>query len=391
VLLAAAEAVSRSAALTGHGLTGPPSIDWPELMRRKRSFTDPVPAATESWMRESGIAVINGRARLASPSSIRVLGIEYRFKDLVVATGAIPVELGIPGSERIATSDQFLDLDELPASIVFIGGGYVSFELAWLARRAGAEVTIAHRSAKVLHAFDPDLTSALVTRYESLGIRILTDSPVLEVRANGGLLDVVLSDEVIQADMVVHGAGRVAAVSELGLERAHVEYGPRGIKVSPQLRSITNPRVWAAGDAADLGMPLTPVASQQGSIVADNILGADREFDPPPVSTVVFSDPPLASVGITAQEARANASYSVIENDMGSWFTQARVGNDVALARVIEERETGLILGAHLLGIGADDLINLFALAIGLGATAEQLKSQLWAYPTVGSDIKYVI
>ncbi|MBE0418087.1 MAG: NAD(P)/FAD-dependent oxidoreductase [Coriobacteriia bacterium] len=342
-------------------------------------------------MRASGITVINGRARLSSRSSVQVSGVEYRFEDLAVAAGATPVELGIPGSDRMTTSEQFLDIDELPDSVIFIGGGYVSFELAWLARRAGSEVTIVHRSTDVLRAFDPDLTSALLAHYESQGIRIVTDAPAIEIRENRDLLEVVTPGAVFEAKMVVHGAGRAAAVSKLELERADVAYGPQGIKVSRQLRSITNPKVWAAGDVADLGEPLTPVASHQGSIVADNILGADRDFDPPPVPTVVFSDPPLASVGVTVREARSNASHSVVESDMGSWFTQARIGNSIALARVIEDRESGAILGAHLLGIGADEFINLFALAIGTGATVQQVEAILWAYPTVASDIKYIV
>ena len=155
VLLAAAEAVSRARGLDGDGLVGRPRIDWPALMARKRTYTAPVPERIESWMRDAGAETLHGAARLRSPHEAEVDGRVLEARDVVLATGARPMDLGVPGAELVTTSTEFLELDELPPRICFIGGGYISFEFAWLAHAAGAEVTVLHRSAHVLKGFDP--------------------------------------------------------------------------------------------------------------------------------------------------------------------------------------------------------------------------------------------
>ena len=391
MLLAAAEAVSRSAALSGHGLTGAPTIDWPALMRRKRETVAPSTTKVMDWLGGLGVELISGDARFASDSSVAVGDRLFRAEHIAIATGAAPVDLGFPGARHVTTSEQFLDLDELPKRIVFIGGGFISFEFAELARRAGSSVTIVHRSRQVLKGFDSGLADQLVARYRSLGIRIMLDTPVLGVsRAGAPCLRVITPAEELECDLVVHGAGRVADLGSLGLGDAGVEFGPQGVKVDAHLRSLTNPHVWAAGDAAEAGPPLTPVASKQGAIVATNILGGDAVFDPSNIPSVVFSDPPLASVGLSVAEAGERDGLEVVANDMSGWYTQARVGNDAAGARIVKESATGRILGAHLLGINADEVVNLFALAIRAGMTAEQLREMTWAYPTAGFDLEYL-
>lgn len=359
-------------------------------MKRKRGFTGPVPESTESWMREMGIEVINGTATFTAASTLAVDGRLLGGENIVIATGAVPADLAFDGGDLVATSEAFLDLDDLPSKIVFVGGGYISFEFAWLARRAGAEVAIVHRSKQVLKGFDPGLADKLVSHYESLGIQVIVGEPVLGVEQAGSGLRVVTRSVTIEADLVVHGAGRVAAVGDIGLDAAGVEYSSRGVKVDPHLRSISNPFVWAAGDAAEPGPPLTPTASRQGAIVASNILGGDETFEPGAVPSVVFSDPPMASVGMGASAA-SRAGVEVITTDMDGWFTQSRLGYDIAGAKVVKTSDTGRLLGAHVLGVNAEEIINLFALAVSAGLTANQMKAILWAYPTATSDIKYLL
>ena len=163
VLLAAAEAVGRARMLDGRGLTGGPAIDWPALMQRKRGFTEPVARRIEDWLRSTGAETMHGSARLLGAGRVEVDGRAFDAADIVVTTGARPLPLGIPGEELVTISDEFLELDDLPPRLVFIGGGYISFEFAWLARMAGAAVTILHRGARVLKGFDEQL-AAKVTR-----------------------------------------------------------------------------------------------------------------------------------------------------------------------------------------------------------------------------------
>ena len=392
VLLAAAEAVSRARMLDGHGLAGSPAIDWPALIARKRTFTRPVPERIESWMRDAGAETLHGTARLLGSHEIEVDGRTFDAAELVIASGARPVELGIPGEELVTTSDQFLELEALPPRIVFIGGGYISFEFAWLSRMAGAAVTILHRGEHVLKGFDEQLADQLVERYRSLGIDVLTGAPVQEVRRTGEGLLVVHGAGEHTADLVVHGAGRVADIAGLGLEQAGIEAGAHGVRVDDRLRSVSDAHVWAAGDAADKGLPLTPVASKEGKVVAAGILGEDAAYDGRAVPSVCFSDPPLAAVGMsTAEAAKRGDAVKVLRADSSEWFSQRRVGQTAGGLALLTDSDTGRLLGGHLLGVNADEAINVLALAIRHGLTASDLAAMTWSYPTATADLPYVL
>jgi glutathione reductase (NADPH) len=392
VLLAAAEAVSRARGLDGDGLIGGPRIDWPALIARKRTFTAPVPERIEGWFRSTGVDVLHGDARLRDAHTVEVDGRVLEARDLAIAAGARPADLDIPGAEMVTTSAEFLELDELPPRVAFVGGGYVSFEFAWLAHAAGAEVTVLHRSAHVLKGFDPELADLLVARYRSLGIDVRTDSPVSGlVRRPDGLVVVTGSGEVV-ADLVVHGAGRVAALDGLGLEDAGIESGPRGVHVDDHLRSVGDAHVWAAGDAADKGMPLTPVASKEGKVVAAGILGEDVAYDGRAVPSVCFSDPPLAMVGMSVAEAAEHGDAVHVERaDASEWFSQRRVGQTHGGMAILTDAASGRLLGGHLLGVNADEVVNVLALAIRHGLTASDLTAMTWSYPTSTSDLPYLL
>lgn len=392
VLLGAAEGVSRARGLDGEGLVGRPRIDWPALIARKRSFTAPVPERIEGWFRGAGIDTLHGGARLRDAHTVEVDGRVLEARDLVIATGARPLDLGIPGAELVTTSEQFMELERLPPRVVFIGGGYISFEFAWLALAAGAEVTVLHRSAHVLKGFDPRLADALVDRYRSLGIDVRTDAPVREVMRVEGDLVVVTDTGDLRADLVVHGAGRVADLADLDLEAAGIQAGPRGVRVDERLRSVDDGRVWAAGDAADKGLPLTPVASKEGKVVAAGILGEDAVYDGGAVPSVCFSDPPLAGVGMTAAEAEKRGDAVHVERaDTGEWFSQRRLGQTHGGLAIVTEAATGRLLGGHLLGVNADEVINVVALAVKHGLTAGDLQAMTWSYPTATSELSYVL
>ena len=301
--------------------------------------------------------------------------------------------LGIGGEELVSTSEDFMAAEQLGERIVFIGGGYISMEFAHVAAAAGAAVTICHRGARVLGGFDPDLAGMLVDAYKQSGIEVRVNAPVQAVVKEAGALAVVLKDGTrLPADVVVHGAGRVPDLEALDLVAAGVAFGRRGVDVDQALRSVSNPRVWAAGDAADRGLPLTPVGIAQGRIVAQNILGAEAAYDPVATPSVVFSDPPLATVGLTeAQAAEQGLDVRASLIDRTAWASSRRIGARVAGAKVLVEQGTGRIVGAHLLGQHAEEAINVFAAAIAGGLTADALKAMPWAYPTFGSEIVYLV
>ncbi len=399
VLVGAAEVIDWNRRMKSKGIRADEArIDWQELMRFKRSFTDPVPKRREEGFHKAGIAAFHGRARFVGPTTVQVNDDVLEGRCVVIATGQKPADLRISGAEHLTTSDQLLELDELPRRILFIGGGYIAFEFAHVAARAGAQVTILHRGARPLVRFDPNLVDHLVqrTREIAIDVQLRTQAEGIE-RTSGGLTvhaSAAGNKLAFETDVVVHAAGRVPEIDDLDLAAAGVEWDERGVKVNEYLQSISNPEVYAAGDAAASGgPPLTPVAGYEGRIVAANLLrGNHQKPEYLGTPTVVFTIPPLASVGLQEQTAREQGlRFKTKQENTSSWYSSRRVGETCSAFKVLVEEDTDRIVGAHLLGGQADELINLFALAIRSGLRASELKQMIFAYPTHGSDVSYML
>lgn len=399
VLVGAAEVIDWNRRMEGKGIRAEQArIEWPQLMRFKRSFIEAVPKHREKGFGRAGIAAFHGRARFVGPTAVRVGDDILEGRYVVVAAGAKPSRLNIAGEEHLTTSDQFLELDRLPRRIVSVGGGYISFEFAHVAVRVGAEVTILHRGRRPLPRFDADLVELLVQRTRKLGARVELQAEVEGIeRASDGLAvyaSTAGQERVFQADMVVHGAGRVPEIDDMDLAAAGVEWDRRGVKVNDYLQSVSNPAVYAAGDAAASGgAALTPVAGYEGGIVAANLLkGNHSKPNYAGVASVVFTVPPLASVGLQEPTAREQGlGFRTHQENTASWYSSRRIAEDCSGFKVLIEEGTDHILGAHVLGPQAEEVINLFALAIRSGLRATDLKEALFAYPTYASDVKYML
>ena len=396
VLVGAAELWDWQRRMRGHGVTGEVRIDWAELMTFKRTFTEPIPHRLEKELVGLDVRTLHGTVRFTSGSSVQVGEEEFTAGRFLIATGAKPRDLGIPGEELVATSTDFLELDTLPERIVFIGGGYVSFEFAHIAARAGANVTIAHRSERPLEAFDPYLVQELVAASEAIGIRVRVHTEVTAVEHRGDhLVARTESGDGLVADMVVHGAGRVPEIDALDLEAGNIAYYPaRGVRVNAYLQSTSNPRVYAAGDAADtIGWPLTPVAVHEGLIATSNLLQGNHKVpDYTGTPSVAFTLPALARAGLTEEEANTEGlKFEVNRQNTRGWFTARRTREANAAYKVLVERESGRILGAHLLGMNAGEVIDMFALAIRHHLTARDLKTSVLVHPAATSDVVYML
>lgn len=400
VLVGAAEVLDWVRRLNGHGVRANDArIEWAELMRFKRTFTDSVPKNRERSFAKAGIAAFPGRARFVDRSAVKVGDEVLEGLHVVVATGAMPRKLGIPGEQYVTTSDQFLELEKLPRRIVFIGGGYISFEFAHIATRAGAEVTILHRGERPLEGFEPDLVAQLVDKTKRIGARVRVRMQVESIEKSSDSFMVHASTaegqrDAFEADLVVHGAGRVPEIDDLDLAIAGVETEERGVRVNEYLQSVSNPHVYAAGDAAASGNPpLTPVAAYEGRIVASNLLkGNHRKVEHIAVPTVVFTVPPLAAIGLSEHTAQEQAlRFKVKKQDTSNWYSSRRVAEDCSGFKVLIEEGSDRVLGAHLIGPHAEELINMFALAIQTGIPAGKLKHAVFGYPTLGSDVQYML
>jgi glutathione reductase (NADPH) len=393
VLVGGAEAVDRARRMQGRGVSGELRIDWQELIAFKRTFTDPVPKTREQSFSERGIDAFRGLARFTGTDTIEVEGRALQGRHILIASGARPASLNFPGEEHLTTSDQFMELERLPARIVMVGGGYIAAEFSHIAARAGAKVTVLQRDERMLPQFDPDLVVWLMDKFAEIGVEVRTQHTVkaIERRGNGYRIraQTPTDEAVIDADLVVHAAGRVPDIDNLDLPAGGVAIEKGQLCLNDHLQSVSNPRVYAAGDAAGKGPPLTPVSSHDAKVVAVNILqGNHQQPDYRGVPSVAFTLPPIAAVGLSEAAARKQGRKMRVKTArVSDWYTARRVGESVYGYKTLVEEGSGQILGAHLVGPHVDEVINLWGLAIRHGLTAENLKTTMFAYPSGASDI----
>ncbi len=367
-------------------------LNWPELIRFKKTFTDPVPKEREKSFKDAGITIFKGRASFTGKNKVKVGSTELEGKYIVIATGAKPRPLNMPGDNLVTTSDEFMETENLPDEIIFIGGGYISFEFAHIAARAGSKVKILHINDRPLANFDADIVGKLLDATKNAGIEFIPNNPAKAFIKEGDKIIVNTENEKFTCNMAVHGAGRIPEIESLDLDKASIEYD-KGIKVNEFMQSISNRSVYAAGDCVLAHPPLTPVATVEAKAVMQNILnGNNIRLDYLIVPSVVFTIPPLASVGLTEKEAKdKNINYKVNFLDVSKWYNSRRLGFDNTAFKIIEEKKSGNIIGAHLFYPQSEDIINLFSLAMQNSIPLEKIKNTIFTYPSNTSDIRYMV
>lgn len=397
MLIAGAEVVDALHRMSSNGVDGAVRIDWPGLIDFKRSFTDPIPAKHEHRFEKEGIATFHGTAEFTGPNGLSVNGEVLSGKHVLIASGATPLPLKIPGEEHLIDNEAFMALRHLPGRIVLVGGGYIAAEFSHIAARGGAQVTIVQRADRMLTGFEPELVGWLMEAFDRIGVDVRTKAVVNAVEKGDGKFKVHLQGErgahAIEADLVVHAAGRGPALGQLQLEAANVAVKDGRLELNEYLQSVSNPAVYAAGDAAQVGPPLTPVSSHDAKVVAANLIDGNHATpDYRGVPSVAFTIPPIARVGMSEDEARRSGlNYRVKCERASNWFTALQAAQPVYGFKTLVEEATGRILGAHLVGPHVDEVINIFGLAIRHDLTADDLKSTMFAYPTGASDIGYML
>ncbi len=399
VLITGAELADFNSRMKAAGVADMPgSVSWSRLMKFKNQLTGAYPEEGERSLRESGIDLYFGAARFVGRDRIQAGDTLLEGRYIHIGSGARPRPLGIEGENHITDSGQFLYLEKLPQRILFVGGGFISFEYAHLAARCGSDVTIMSRGRRVLKGFDPVLAEKLVEASAAAGITFALEAEPKKIEKRNGSLAIIAETaagkQEYAADLVVHGAGRIPDIEDMDLETGGVEYSPDGILVDSCLQSTSNSQVYAAGDAVAGGVPLTPVAMKEARVAAENLVhgaGTSRP-DYSCVPHVVFALPRLASVGMQEEVAvKQGLDFRVNERDTSVWLHNQRVGEHCAGFRVLIENGTEKIIGAHILDSHADDLINVFALAMQNGLTAGQVRNAIYAYPTATSSIQYML
>ncbi len=401
MLIAVTEGIDSSERMKGNGLqSNNMHIDWAKMIAFKRTFTDKMPTRVEHGLENIGVITLHGEARFVVQGVLQVGSRELHAKYFHIAAGARPMTLGFEGEGLLTTSTEFLDLESIPSRVVFVGGGFIAFEFAHIARRAGvSEVIILEMGQRPLVNFDSDLVELQMERSKELGIDIRLESRVEKVIKTDDEFHVEFSTtqgtKNLICDLVVHGAGRVPNIDTLNLEAIGVETGKRGIKVNKFMRSTSNAAIFSAGDCADTGAPnLTPVSAYEARIATKNLLAGEDKFavDYPPIPSAVFTLPPMASIGLLEEDAHQQGiEFDVKFGKTGDWYSSMRVGERYSAYKVLIEKDSGRIVGAHLLGPGSEEQINVLSIAMKVGMTANQLKGVIFAYPSYASDLGYMV
>lgn len=399
VLYGLTEILERAQNLEGKGITHLPKHSWEDLMAFKETFVNAVPAATEKNLEKNGISLYHQSPKFLDENTLTVEGKTVTSKKIVISTGQKPRILEIPGAKYTLTSEDFLRLPRLPESMLFIGSGYIGMEFSHIAARMGVKVTVMDRSPRALKNFDEDMVAHLQQASEELGIKFIFNAEVKKIeklRKNFRVTATREEKEITEtAEMVFNTSGRVPSIDELDLEKGNVEFSKKGIVVNEFLQSISNPNVYACGDvSASEGLPLTPLSSQEAAVVSANILNKEKTEKAryPPQPSVVFTLPNLASIGLSEKDAKEQGfDIRVEQKQAPDWFNAKRINAKMYAYKTIVDKKTEYILGAHLVGPEAAEIINLFSLAMAGNITVEKLKQIIFAYPTWGNDMKSMV
>lgn len=376
----------------GFGWTVPPvSFSWPALVAAKEKEISRLSQIYQDLLDRSGVTVMQGTARFVDAHTVEIEGRRFRAQHILIATGGKPNRPVVPGIEHAITSDEAFDLAVFPERVLIVGGGYIAVEFAGIFNGLGAEVTLSYRGEQILRGFDDDLRRHLHEEMAKKGISILLGSSVTRLdRQADGRLDASFigrSEGTLPFDAVMYATGRVPNIDGLDPGAAGVELAPGGgIRVDAFSRSSVA-HIHAVGDVTD-GIALTPVAIRQGAAVANSLFGpTPLAADLALVPSAVFSQPPIGTVGLTEAEALEQFDEVDIYRSSFKPLRHALSGRDErTLMKLVVATGSQRVLGAHMVGPDAPEIIQGLALALRMGATKADFDATLGIHPTSAEE-----
>ena len=373
----------------GFGWTlAPPVHDWAALIAAKNREIDRLEGVYRDLLRNSGVRLFEGRAVLVDPHTVEIAGQRITAANILIATGAHPVMPAIPGIEHAITSNEALDLPRLPRRIVIVGGGYIAVEFAGIFHGLGAEVTLVIRGEELLTGFDDDLRVGLAQelRRRGLEIRARTQVTRIEKRAHGFDLTTA-QGETLSADLVMYATGRRPNTRGIGLEEAGVVLNEEKAVAVDEWSRTSLQHIYAIGDVTDR-LNLTPVAIAEGRALAETLFNRNPiKIDHENVATAVFSQPPIGTVGLTEAEARRRYGAVDIYCTRFRPMKHTLSGREErTLMKLVVDRQSDRVLGCHMLGADAPEIIQGLAIAITCGATKRQFDRTIGIHPTAAEE-----
>ena len=373
----------------GFGWTVPtPTFDWATLIANKDREIGRLNGIYQGLLEGSGVRIINGRARLLDRHTVEVDGNSFTAERILVATGGRPFKSEIPGHDLTITSDEIFHLDRQPERIVIAGGGYIAVEFAGILKGMGSDVTLVYRGPLFLRGFDDDVRAALAEEMRKRGITLLFDTLIGKIEGKGDALSATTNHgDVIEADQVLSAMGRLPNTGGLGLEEVGVELTTRGaVVVNENLESSVS-GIYAIGDCIDR-VALTPVALAEGMAIAETLFNDNPTVvDYTNIPSAVFSQPNIGTVGLTEAEAREDGFDVEIYRSTFRPMVHTMSGrNEKTMMKLVVDRKTDRVLGIHMVGPDAGEIIQGMAVAIKAGATKATFDSTIGIHPTAAEE-----
>jgi len=377
----------------GFGWTvGGTSFDWARLIANKDAEIARLEGIYVRNLEQAGVTLLRQRAEVAGSHSVRLPG-DGRVltaRTILIATGGRPnVEADLPGGEHVITSNEAFHLAELPKRIVIVGGGYIAVEFAGIFSGLGVETTLLYRGEKILRGFDEDLRDGLMEEYARRGIRIVTGRRLAKVAATAsGLLATLDDGTTLTADRVMSAIGRSPATAGLGLDRAGVRLGRDGaIAVDAESRSSVA-SIYAVGDVTNR-VNLTPVAIREGHAFADSVFGTRPwTVDHSMIPTAVFTTPEIGTVGLSESAARAKGyALDIYKSQFRPMKGTLSGRQERMLMKLVVDAASRKVLGVHILGADAAEMVQIAAIAVNLGATKADFDRTVALHPSAAEEL----
>lgn len=379
------------------GIETTAKLDFKQVQTWKQSVVNKMTSGVSSLLKGNKVTVLDGEAFFTKPDEVRIMhengGQRVHFESCIVATGSRPVELkALPYGKRVLSSTEALSLEEVPGSLIVVGGGYIGIELGQTFAKFGSKVTIIEGTDGILPLFDKQMTRLVERSLKKYDVQIETKAMAKSVEETDSNVKLTYADKAgeektIEADYLLVTVGRRPNTDELGLADAGIELDEKGlIKVDQQGRT-TNPNVFAIGDIVP-GAALAHKASYEGKVAAEVIAGKTSVVDYRCIPSVIFSDPEMASVGLSEEEAKKEyASVAVGRFPYAANGRATALNADAGFVKLISDKETGVLVGAQVVGLEASNLIAELGLAIEMSATLEDIALTIHAHPTLGEMV----
>jgi glutathione reductase (NADPH) len=365
-----------------------PAFDWATLVANKDTEIQRLNGVYERILVNAGVTVLRGRAVVVDPHTVELDGRRITAKHILVAVGGWPFVPDIPGKEFAVTSNEAFHLPELPRRAVVVGGGYIAVEFASIFNGLGVETVLSYRGDCLLKVFDEDIGTFLGKEMAKKGMRIALRSRIVSIERRGGALACHLSDgSLLETDLVMYATGRAPNTAGLGLENAGVQLAANGSVVVDDDFQTSVPSIHAIGDIIHR-VQLTPVALAEGMAVADRLFGAGkRSVDYRNVATAVFSHPNVGTVGLSETQARHEGfDVEIYKTDFKALKHTLSGSEERTLMKLVVDKSSDRVLGVHMVGPEAGEIIQGFAVALTCGATKKQFDATIGIHPTAAEE-----